>query len=175
MANVDEAYCSEADLRTGDLRAPSYTSKEQYIKGAAKEIESALGHIYVTPFVIDPSVPENRPSILLIEKLNWLLASGRFILDVAAAGERDNLHAYGASMLKEAQDILKQLQNREPLLTGAPLIPGTGDQGGSGPRIDNEDSESLVKGFYEQNRSPYLGAGEPLPGWPYKKPVIPYG
>jgi hypothetical protein len=175
MPNVAGAYCAEEDLRTGDLRAPSYTSKEQYIKNAAEEIDTALGHLYVTPIVIPPGVPVNRPAELYLKKVNWLLASGRFILDIAAAGESDNLHAYGNSMLKEAQGMLTLLTSEELVLVGAEKIPDP-DAGKNftGPAIFNEDSESLVEGFYV-GRRPYTGLGEPIPGTLYPAPVVPYG
>ena len=88
MANVAGAYCGVEDMRTGDIAMPSNTSREQYVSAAAEEIDAALGHIYETPFVIEET-PVNRPTILFLKKLNWLLASGRFVLDVAAAGEHD--------------------------------------------------------------------------------------
>jgi len=149
MANVADAYCALTDLRTGDLAPPSYQTKEQYIKLAAEEIEAALGHVYVTPFVIASS-NENRPTILILKKLNWLIASGRFILDVAAVGEQDNLNAYGKRMLDEAYAILKRLANLDPILVGAELI-DNGDDGDSvtGPMIHNEDDTSLVGDFYK--------------------------
>lgn len=149
MPNVAGAYCAEEDLRTGDIATPSYTSKAQYIKNAAEEIEAALGHIYVTPFVIEETVA-NRPSILFLKKLNWLFASGRFVLDVAAAGEMDNLHAYGKRMLDEANLMLKALLSGEVVLAGAPLLNGDQQSGFTGPVIFNEDEVSLVSAFYER-------------------------
>ena len=169
MANVENAYCAEADLRTGDLAPPSYTSKVQYIQNAAEEIDAAIGAIYVTPIEI-PAQPEFRPSILFLKKVNWLLASGRLILDIAAAGEQDTLHAYGKSLLAEAVGMLEQLQAREIALVGATVIPSTNDEGRStGPTIFNEDKESLVEGFYRNQRPGVLGIAA------YRPPVVPYG
>lgn len=172
MPNVEGAYCAEEDLRTGDIMPPSYSSKTQYIKNAAEEIDAAIGHIYVTPVAI-ADLPVNRPSILFLKKLNWLLASGRFILDVAAAGESDTLHAYGKRMLDEATAMLALLTSRELKLTGADPIEGSAStESWSGPMIFNEDSESLVEGFYSQRKSPFT-PGESYPYPP--KQVIPYG
>lgn len=176
MANVENSYCALEDLRTGDLSVPSYTSREQYVVNAAEEIDIALGHIYVTPFVI-PEIPENRPTLLFLKKANWLLASGRFILDVAAASEADNLHAYGKRMLDEATAMLKTVtRDINPIiLVGAELLPTPGSSDNpTGPLIHNEDEESLVEGFYRQRR-PGIGLGL-AESYPYRlNQVRPYG
>jgi hypothetical protein len=172
VANVDGAYCAEEDLRTGDIAEPSYTSRVQYIKNAAEEIDTALGHLYVTPLNIDPDA-KYRPARLYVKKINWLLASGRMLTDVAAAGEMDNLHAYGKRLLDEAQVMLNQLVSGEVFLAGAELIEPDPDaaKDWTGPAIFNEDPVSLVQQFYE-GRSPYnLG----VPGM-YPMPYVrPYG
>ena len=172
MPNVAGAYCAESDLRTGDLAVPSYTTKAQYIQGAAEEIDGALGHLYVTPFVIEETA-QNRPTILFLKKLNWLLASGRFILDVAAAGESDNLHALGKRYLDEAAGMLAVVKSGDLVLAGAEQIDSDDQKDATGPMIHNEDPESLVQAFYT-GRRPYAGLGEPLP-IAYPSPVMPYG
>lgn len=172
MANVDGAYCATEDMRTGDIAEPSYTSREQYIKNAAEEIDTALGHLYVTPLVIDVA-DKFRPARLYVKKINWLLASGRMLTDVAAAGEMDNLHSYGKRLLDEAQVMLNQLVSGEVFLAGAELIEPDPDaaKDWTGPTVFNEDPVSMVQQFYE-GRSPYnLG----VPG-PYPTPYVrPYG
>lgn len=175
MTNVDGAYCELGDLRTGDIATPSYTTREQYIVNAAEEIEAALGHIYVTPMVIDTTGhPEYRPSILFLKKVNWLLASGRLVLDVAAAGEMDNLHAYGKRMLDEAAGMITLLTSGELVLAGAEQIGGDEEKRPTGPMILNEDDESLVEGFYRRHRQNSFGFAEPYPFGP-QKPLVPYG
>lgn len=174
MANVVNAYCAEEDLRTGDIAVPSYTSRVQYIANAAEEIDAAIGHIYVTPIEILDD-PQYRPSVLFLKKLNWLLASGRLILDVAAAGEMDNLHAYGKRMLDEAAGMITLLTSEELVLAGAELINSGDEQAGfTGPYILNEDSESLVEGFYTRHRPNSFGFAEPYPYGPSPS-VVPYG
>lgn len=175
MPAVEGAYCATEDLRKGDIAVPSYTSLAQYVTNAAEEIDAALGHLYITPIEINSSVSANRPSILYLKKLNWLLASGRLVLDVAAAGEMDNLHAYGKRMLDEAAGMITMLTSEELVLVGAPLIPSDSEEiHFTGPAIFNEDAKSLVEGFYTQRRPSY-GAGESLPGIIYPNPVVPYG
>lgn len=161
------AYSTKADLRIGDIRLPArFGDGSAFVEEAADEIDAQLGHIYVTPFVIDAAVAKNRPAILLLKKINNLIASGRLVLDMAASSEDQTLHAYGASMLKEGLKLLAMIQSREILLTGAELIPNSeGKNDPTGPMIYNEDAESLVQGFYAPSGLTLLA--EPYPaGWP---------
>lgn len=169
MANVAGAYCALEDLRIGDLPSPTLTTKEQYIVGAAEEIDAALGHLYVTPIVIDDAPPENRPSILCLKKINWLLASGRAISDMAIAGEADNLHALAKQYLLEASKMLEDLVRRDYILTGVELIETGEDAAFNGPAIFNEDAESLVTQFYTGQRPTCYPKIVPL--YP---PIVPY-
>lgn len=160
--NVSDAYCKLSDLRIGDIRLPSYIGDGTGdIKRAAQEIDAALGKLYITPIEIEDD-PEYRPSILMLNKINWLIASGRIILNMAAAGEDDNQHAYGMGMLKEGLQLLKMLADGEMVLIGAERVDhDTPDDHFTGPKIFNEDPESLVKSFYE-GRSPYAPPGTPF-------------
>lgn len=158
-------------MRTGDIALPMTTTREQYIQAAAEEIDAALGHIYVTPFEIADE-PKNRPTILFLKKLNWLLASGRFIFDVAAAGEADNLHALGKRYLDEANAMISAVTTGALSLTGATRV-DSGETKPSGPIILNEDPVSLVETFYTRGRYPY-GFGESVPIG-YMNPAAPYG
>jgi hypothetical protein len=172
------AYCTVNDLRKGDIPLPSYMGDGQkYVDGAADEIDAALGHIYVTPIALDPATkPEQRPASLLLKKINWLLASGRLVLDLAAAGENTDLHAYGRQMLTEGLMYLQQLTKGEIVLTGAAPIPVPEGQekSFSGPAIFNEDPESLVEAFYTRHNGTLLPAA---PAAPYgaEPRVYPYG
>lgn len=145
-------YAEISDLRKGDIPLPSYMGDgTSYLDRASEEIDAALGHIYQTPFIIDINIPENRPSILFLKKICWLLASGRLVLDLAAAGENDNQHAYGLGMLKEGLALLKQLSDQDIVLPGAQRLSGAeSDSSFTGPVLFNEDPESLVKEFYKE-------------------------
>lgn len=149
------AYCDVTDLRKGDIPLPPFMGDgSSYVNGAAEEIDAAIGHTYVTPVELDPDTnPGERPAFLLLKKINWLLASGRLVLDLAAAGEDADLHAYGRHMLKEGLGLLSQVSDGEIVLTGAELVPPPeGEEGVStGPSIHNEDSESLVQSFYDRH------------------------
>lgn len=145
-------YADVSDLRKGDIPLPSYMGDgSDYINSAAEEIDAQLGHIYVTPIEIDAAVPLNRPAILLLKKMNWLIASGRLILNLATAGEQPSLHSYGLRMLNEGLALLEQVADGKIVLTGATVIDtGSADpESFSGPKIINEDSSSLVEGFYD--------------------------
>ena len=161
MPNVAGAYCAVEDMRTGDIATPSYTTKAQYITNAAEEIDAALGHLYVTPIVID-STPEFRPSILYLKKCNWLLASGRMISDVAASGESDSLNAYAKRMLDEACEMLDYIKSGKYIMTGAAQIESPDAENWTGPSVHNQDSVSMVEQFYELRRP-----------WPWYTPRIP--
>lgn len=150
---VDEgAYCELTDLLTGDLDLPRYMGDgSSFVNMAAEDIDSHVGHIYVTPIIVSSSNPRHRASELILKRINRMLASGRIMLDIAAAGEQSDLHAYGRAMLKEAMDLLDKISSGDIVLAGAePLPVPEGEQGdSSGPRIHNEDSVSLVQSFYE--------------------------
>jgi hypothetical protein len=153
VPNVASAYCAITDLRKGDLRLPPYMGDgTSYVSGAAEEIDAALGHLYETPIDVGNTSEMTRPSILFLKKINWLLASGRLVLDLAASSESLELHAYGKRMLDEGLLMLERLASGDLKLDGAEpagdIDPETINV--SGPQIINEDSESLVQAFYDQ-------------------------
>lgn len=153
MPALSTSYCQVTDLRKGDIPLPAYMGDGGgYVDLAAEEIDSQLGHLYVTPIVI-PTDAQYRPSRLLLKKINMLVASGRLILDMAAAGESDNMHAYGMGMLKEGLELLKQLALGNVSLLGATRLPTDPDAAKefTGPVIVNEDDQSLVEGFYKRH------------------------
>ncbi len=161
-------YSTKDDLRIGDIRLPDrYGDGSSFVVSAAEEIDAQLGHIYVTPFDIDENVPQNRPAILILKKINNLIASGRLIMDLAASKEDTTLHAYGWAMLKEGLGLLKALQDRSILLTGSELIDynADGEQTPTGPMIHNVDSESRVESFYDAPLDVVLYRGGV--NWPY--------
>lgn len=165
------AYCDITDLRKGDIPLPGYMGDgSKYVDGAAEEIDAAIGHIYVTPVVLDPDAkPTDRPASLMLKKINWLLASGRLVLDLAAASENQNQHAYGMGMLKEGLALLAKVQSGEIVLTGAAPIPvDSATQEGvfTGPAVFNEDEQSLVQSFYDRH-NPNIPAASLLPPQPY--------
>lgn len=178
MTAVQGAYCGTEDLRKGDIPLPSYMGDgSSYITQAAEQIDATIGMTYVTPVEFDVEAhPEHRPAFLMLKNINMLIASGRLILDLAIAGESDNMHAYGLGMLKEGLALLEKLGGGEIVLVGAEPIPvPEGEQGSfTGPMILNEDAESLVEGFYKRT-APGYPYGVLVPSYPIvRAPVQPY-
>jgi len=135
------------------------------IRAAADDIDAQIGHIYKTPIEVDDT-PRNRPTRLLLKKINNLIASGRMLMDMAAAGSDDNTHAYGLFLLREGMDLLRQIQTGEIDLIGADRIEGDGEAvGPAAPSIHNEDDRSLVQAFYDTGRY----------GRIFTQPTLPYG
>ena len=172
------AYCTVDDLLIGDIPlADKYGDGTSFVNMAADEIDSQIGHIYVTPVVFDESTPEKaarvRPSKLLLKKLNYLFASGRIVLDMAAGGEDDNLHAYGKRLLDEALRLLSMVSDGRIELVDAPLIvPEEVVAQDTGPMITNEDPYSLVQGFYDRFYKDHVYPVMPVPMRPYDTPPV---
>lgn len=149
----DGVYCGLGDLLKGDLELPRYVGDgSSLVNRAAEDIDSHIGHIYVTPVEV-PDEPRYRPTKLMLKRINVCLASGRLILDLATASESSDMHAYGRALVKEAMDLLEKISAGEIVLAGAERIDDVVDPEGehfSGPAIKNEDSYSLVQAFYDR-------------------------
>lgn len=145
------AYCAPEDLLLGQIPLPSYINPTKVVEDAADEIDSKLGHIYVTPFNMTAFGEGvlTRPAQLLLKRINVHLATGRLILAIASPEENSNLHAYGWALVKEAQEALYSICEGDVPLTGAAPAPGASVQTGSTPLIDNIDPESGVEAFYD--------------------------
>lgn len=143
------AYCVVTDLLMGSIPLPSGAQPQAYVDMAAEEIDAVLGSRYVTPIAIDVLDPATRPAILTLKNINRKLATGRLILAADAGGQDETLHAYGLSLVKEAQTALLTLSASSDSLPGAVPIPTSGLTYSSGPRILNKEPVSLVDGFYD--------------------------
>lgn len=169
MSLAEGVYCALTDLLKGDLELPRYMGDgSSFVNLAAEDIDARIGHMYITPVAISDSEPKNRPSKLLLKRINALLASGRMLLDIATAGESTDLHAYGRSLVKEALDLLEKIVSGEMILRGAETIDeDSDDKNFTGPVITNEDPISMVEAFYKNHN--------PLTGPMYPQPISPYG
>lgn len=164
------AYCEITDLLVGDIPlASKYGDGQGFVDLAADEMDAEIGHIYVTPVVFDETsqakLAAARPSKLLLKKINTLLASGRIIMDMAAGGEDRSLHEYGASMWKEASELLEKICNGKINLV-APRV-GDDDEAtkpqNTKVSIVQDDPYSLVEDFYTRYSRPlYPGIIEPV-------------
>jgi hypothetical protein len=142
------AYCDKEDLLLGDLEVGPSVALETYVNAAAEEMNSRLGFVYKVP--IEPKPPETALAThegLLLKDINRKLATGRLILAMAQAGEDNNEHAYGASLVKDALYSLNLLTSRQIDLVTAVLAEGNTAGGDTSPLVHNHDEESLVDGF----------------------------
>lgn len=158
------AYCEVEDVTPmiGEIPLPAYISAESFMDNAADEIDTYIGRIYQTPVVVGTTDPSERPTRLLLKRLNQHLAAGRIILAVDASGENDNLHAYGRDLVGKVLEALNCIAEGEIALPGAD--PNDTDANSlAGPAIRNEDAVSQVNSFYEYmnvaNYPPYLAWG----------------
>lgn len=156
------AYCTVADLLIGDISTSAELSPEKYVNDAADEIDSKIGFRYTTP--IPGSAP--RPVLLLLKRLNSHLASGRLILAATISANQEELNAYGASLVNDAQLTLEAIASGEMRLPGAPINPDTAvvvdptDPANYPILHSNLDAFSQVEAFYDAVTNPApLGYG----------------
>lgn len=149
-------YSVPSDMLVGSVTLSRGLEPQKYVDDAADEIDSSIGFIYVTPVDIESDGnPVVRPARLLLKRLNNNLATGRYIMAMTASGQRLELHAYGAQLVKEVIEILKQIAAGDILLEGAPKIDdGEGNANFTGPQIANLDAESNVESFYNRVGNP---------------------
>lgn len=138
-------YSEVSDLLLGDIPIPKDAMK--WVQDATDEIDSKLGQRYLTPIIINDSVPGNRSTTLLLKRIaNWL-ASGRIILAKAASASQQETNQYGLMLIKEATSALDSISSGAITLPGASFV-NSEDVGESGPIINNLDATSNVESFY---------------------------
>lgn len=154
------AYSTPTDLMLGEIPTPTYIDTTKIVQDAADEIDSKIGYVYETPVNIGTGSTVSRPAQLLLKRINNFLATGRLILQVASPEENRNLHAYGWSLIQEANAALNAIIAGEIVLEGA--TPNPDSQAGppvSVPLIDNLDPESSVEAFYDRIANPNYSYG----------------
>ena len=139
----NRGYCEVSDLLLGGVLLPGGFNKTEWINSAADEIDSKLGQTYALP--IDLSQADAFVGTLL-KSINQFLASGRIVLDRAAPGEDSELHAYGRSLIRQAQQELDRIYYGSVVLTGVPKVEGGR---GKAPSIKQRDTYSAVDAFEE--------------------------
>jgi hypothetical protein len=144
------AYSDVADLLTGDIPLPATIDPQKFVDDAADQIDSVIGFLYVTPIDTSDASPVVRPARLLLKRLNNFIASGRLILTTGIAGEETALHAYGKSLLDEANAILVMLGKNEIPIDGAVFVNPTDTTVNAKLMLVNMESASAVETFYEQ-------------------------
>jgi hypothetical protein len=157
------AYSAVEDLLTGDIRLPAYLDVAGAVQDATDEIDSKIGGVYHTPIDMDENTsPVSRPARLMLKRIANFLATGRLLLEVAAAAEQTELHAYAASLVAEATQAISQIADGSIPLQGAELVPAN-QRTGTLPMINNLDRVSNVEAFYDRFTAP---VGRYLPTYP---------
>ena len=152
------AYSTTNDLLLGGIPIPAGLQAQKFVNDAADEVDSQIGMLYITPVDVNSSTLV-RPVKLLLKRLNNFIATGRLILAVTSNNEDDRLHAYGLSLLKEANEALHMIASGQVVLDGAPVTDANVPRV-SVPLIGNLDSESNVEAFYDRIANPtYLWPG----------------
>jgi hypothetical protein len=150
MARTAPAYCEVSDLVLGDLAMPRGVSKEEWVAKGADEIDAYLGQIYRLPLDLDPNIPPHRQDLLLLNKINSFLSSGRLLLMIALANEDNSVHAYGKSLVDEATRELARITAGRTVIEGADLLVETSEDEML-PIVTNRDSGSYLDAFYNSS------------------------
>lgn len=120
-----------------------------FVNDAADEIDSIIGYTYETPVTNrEDGLPldERSPVLLTLKRINRYLASGRYIMAVAASGEEQELHAYAKRLVNEALDALKKIAEGSVPFDARQLPDSRAFD--KGPRISNAEVRSNVDAFY---------------------------
>ena len=148
-------YAVLGDLLTGNIPMPAYLDPAKYLQDAADEIDSKIGHVYVTPIDVNSSAV-THPTRLLLKRINAHLASGRLLMAAAASAEQQTVHAYAERLVKESQAALCAIAEGKVKLEGATVIQI--DAAPTVPLIYNKDLESHVDAFYDRLVAPTTAA-----------------
>lgn len=157
------AYCGTEDLLVGDIGGLDGL-KPKFIQMATDEIDGMLGFVYVLPLG-----GLSAHATLIIKNIARKLASGRLINSQATAGEDNQVHAYGQSLIDEAFRDLWAIRNGDTDL-GVPKIASM-QTSGDAPEIYQGDEFSGVDAFYA-----WMGSGpgyyRPTYGWSPGMPSV---
>lgn len=161
-------YSQTSDMLIGDVFTDE-TKKLKHVTLASKEVDEKLGFKFSTPF--DESAVSG-PAWNLISRIANFIASGRFLLESDQSGEENGVHAYGQSLLNEANLAIKAILDGD-----VNLYPDTGDpQKMTAPHsalVTNVDPYSQVEAFYGFTARPAYGGRGPFL-FPVQGPYGPY-
>jgi hypothetical protein len=148
------AYSATTDLLNGNIPLPSYVNTQKYVDDAADEIDSKIGFIYQTPIDVTTNSLVPRPARLLLKRINNFLATGRILMAVDAGGEEVQVHAYAASLIRDANAALDMIVSGDVIIEGAVRL-DTGDAAQvTAIIVNNLDPESNVEAFYDRIANP---------------------
>ncbi len=164
------SYCEVEDLLIGQVRdrLPPQVVPNDFIEAASDEIDSKLGFMYVTPFMLDQDRPNSLPvfQAKLIKDICKKLASGRILLAATSAMEQSTIHAYGASLIRDATVSLMAIANGDARLSvirvdadgnpraSEPDSPEVADPFAFIPGARNRDTRGGVEAFEDNYMTP---------------------
>ena len=155
------AYAESDTLLLGGIPAHNPAELLSFVNDAADEIDSYLGSLFVTPVTKNSDgLPLGRPALLALKRINRYLASGRYIMARAASGEEDGLHTYGARLVREALDALRDMVSGKINFDAQKIV--NPDDERKSPRMANAEAASNVDAFY----SAYTGSDNMMFGAP---------
>lgn len=150
------AYAATSDLLLGNLPLGNAVDPERYVNDAAEEIDTKIGFKYITPVDLNTlSQPEQRPTLLLLKRLNVYIATGRILITITQPTENNQLNALGQSYLMQAYEVLDAIAAGEYPLIGVPPLGGDTGNLESHIGVTNGDTGSFVDSFYTQLQPQY--------------------
>lgn len=138
-------YSVVDDMLIGDITVGTGSRQDKYVTDASEEIDACLGYRYELPLVEVDIAPY---AWLYLKRCANLIASGRWIMAMAVAGEDTSQHAYGLSLVQEGQTILQGLCGGAIDLPGAVPVDPVSTGRDVGPGIANQDASSPLDAFY---------------------------
>lgn len=135
------AYSKHEDLLIGDMLLGEI-DRQRYVDMAAREMDAELGTVYELPIDLGEVATH---SILLLEKINNCIATGRLIEAQAAASQNMELNAYAERLLREGYADLRMILSGNKRLEGAPVKASSYRP--TAPVLTNYDEESAVDVF----------------------------
>jgi hypothetical protein len=145
----DDTYSSAEDLLL-TVALPAGFDKTKYVADAANEIDSTIGFTYQVPIDISDTSKVVKPAILLLQRINNFIATGRILMAVTSAEENAQVHAYARRLLDEAQAALVMIRDGQLVIEGAVLVNDGETSHNTGPRQFNQDKYSRVDGAYNR-------------------------
>lgn len=143
------AYVQADTLLLGGIPERAELDMQKFVDDAADEIDSIIGYTYETPVTNQEGglpLAARSPVLLTLTRINRYLASGRYIMAVAATSEEEELNAYAKRLISEALDALKKIAEGSVPFDARKIPDGHAQD--KGPRISNAEVASNVDAFY---------------------------
>jgi hypothetical protein len=160
------AYCKTEDINLGTMEPPRGTDVQKVINEAANDIDAVVGRFYRLPLQLSESDPQHAPYKLLLRKLNIFLTTGDIIIKAAGARQDDSMNASGLWYMRQAQDVLKKIENGKIRFPDQVRMNADEDMF-TGPYASSRDSSSRVEDFYNNGWvPPHRIVQGPVTTWP---------